>query len=105
MSWVTVRIAIALVVVVGAVYLVWVLWSNRRRGVSGFVRTVPLTCPKCQGRFDYAFVPGASVTAFRLGTGRYLACPVCRRWSYFPLTPQDAAPPPQDGRRRNPPAG
>jgi hypothetical protein len=78
-------IAIGVVVVVVAIYFVWALASNRRAGASGMVRSVHLECPKCGKGFDYSFVPGASLTALRLGTGRYMACPLCGRWSVFPL--------------------
>ena len=76
---------------VGA-YLLWVALSNRRRGISGLGRVVRLTCPKCQRSFDYAFVPGASLTSLRLGRSRYFACPLCGRWSVFPLTDGPGAP-------------
>jgi hypothetical protein len=42
-----------------------------------------LTCPKCHQEFDYDFVPGASVTAIRLGGSHYMPCPLCRKWSLF----------------------
>jgi hypothetical protein len=45
-----------------------------------------LTCPKCGGAFDYAFIPGASLTAVRLWDRRYMACPICHRWSVFRMT-------------------
>jgi uncharacterized protein YbaR (Trm112 family) len=44
-----------------------------------------LVCPKCHGAFDYDFVPGASVTAIRLAGRHYMACPLCRKWSLFPV--------------------
>jgi hypothetical protein len=44
-----------------------------------------LRCPHCQGEFDYDFVPGMSFTAVRLGTSRYMRCPLCRRFGVFPL--------------------
>jgi uncharacterized C2H2 Zn-finger protein len=44
-----------------------------------------LRCPHCQQVFDYAFVPGASVTAVRLGTSRYMRCPLCDRFALFSL--------------------
>jgi hypothetical protein len=49
-------------------------------------RTRRLKCPKCGAVFDYEFVPGASFTAVRLGTSRYMRCPVCLRFSVFPMT-------------------
>ena len=45
-----------------------------------------LQCPKCHAVFDYEFIPGASFTAVRLGTSRYLRCPICRRFSVFPMS-------------------
>jgi hypothetical protein len=45
-----------------------------------------LTCPKCGQTFDFNYVPGASFTALRLGRSRYMACPLCHRWSVFPLS-------------------
>ena len=104
MWWSTVWIAAVVVVAAVACYLLWVLWANRRRGVSGLLRRARLTCPKCRGAFDYAFVPGASLTSLRLGRGRYMACPVCRRWSYFPLSAPQGAGLSKDGRRTPPTA-
>ncbi|MGD0250318.1 MAG: hypothetical protein ABSB97_05470 [Thermoplasmata archaeon] len=45
-----------------------------------------VTCPKCGGQFDYRFVPGASVTALRLGNSRYMRCQLCHRFGVFRLT-------------------
>ena len=84
--WATVGIAVAAVVVVVGVYLGWVVWANRRAGSRGLARRVRLTCPKCGGSFEYAFVPGASLSSLRLGASRYLACPLCRRWSVIRLS-------------------
>ncbi|HTZ61560.1 MAG TPA: hypothetical protein VMC82_02805 [Thermoplasmata archaeon] len=59
-----------------------------------------LTCPKCGGAFDYEFIPGASFTAIRLGTSRYMRCPICRRFSVFKMTGPETAPlppPPSPG--------
>jgi formate dehydrogenase maturation protein FdhE len=47
------------------------------------VRRSRLVCPKCGGTFDYDWVPGASLTSFRLMGKRYMACPLCHRWSTF----------------------
>lgn len=44
-----------------------------------------LTCKKCQGSFVYEFVPGGSFTAIRLGTARYMRCPLCRKFGVFEL--------------------
>jgi hypothetical protein len=46
-----------------------------------------LKCPKCGGEFDYEFVPGASFTAIRLGTSRYMRCPLCHKFAVFSLKP------------------
>jgi hypothetical protein len=55
-------------------------------GVSvGITRTRHLTCPKCGGEFDYEFVPGGSFTAVRLGTSRFMRCPLCHKFSVFSL--------------------
>jgi uncharacterized iron-regulated membrane protein len=67
-------------------YLGWVLWSQRRAGAPGLLRTAALTCPKCGGSFEYRFVPGTALTAVRFGSRRYVACPLCHRWSIFPFT-------------------
>ncbi len=90
--WLDVGTAVG-VVVVFAVYFAWVLRSNRAAGTSGWTRAVRLTCPKCAQGFDYTFMPGASFTSFRLGTGRYMACPKCGKWSTFRLAGAPAAPP------------
>ncbi|MGA7476475.1 MAG: hypothetical protein WBW47_04570 [Thermoplasmata archaeon] len=44
-----------------------------------------LLCPHCHGEFDYEFVPGGSLTAVRLGTSRYMRCPLCHRFGMFRL--------------------
>ena len=45
-----------------------------------------LTCPKCGKTFDYEFVPGASLSAIRLGNYRYMGCPVCGKAAMFNIT-------------------
>ncbi len=42
-----------------------------------------VTCPKCHQTFDYEFIPGASVTAVRLGNYRYMKCQKCGKWTFF----------------------
>ena len=54
-------------------------------------RTRRLLCPKCGGTFDYEFVPGVSFTAIRLGTSRYMRCPICQKFSMFKMTGFDPA--------------
>lgn len=44
-----------------------------------------LTCPKCGQPFDYDYIPGASTSAIRLGGSRYMACPLCGKFSTFPI--------------------
>lgn len=95
---------------VGAVVLVVVLFwivvrQGHRVGNRGLVQRSRLTCPKCGRTFDYDWVPGAALTAVRLGRGRYMACPICHHWSYFdmlatmrPRSPDpEAAPPSGEG--------
>jgi hypothetical protein len=66
-------------------FYAWVYRRNRARGTSGLITRSRLVCPKCGGTFDFDYLPGASVTALRLGTSRYMACPLCSRWSVFEL--------------------
>jgi len=77
-------LGVALAAVAGALYAL-VLLRGRRLGTRGVVQRSHLACPKCGGEFDYDWVPGASLTAARLGPWRYMACPRCRRWSAFPV--------------------
>jgi hypothetical protein len=81
-------------VVVVAIVIPYLISSRRNRkfGGHGFVQHSRLTCPKCQGVFDYNWIPGGALTAVRLGTARYMACPLCHRWSVF--NTWDARPPP-----------
>jgi hypothetical protein len=55
----------------------------------GLTWTRHLKCPKCGGEFDYEFVPGASFTAIRLGTSRYMRCPLCHKFSVFSMKVTD----------------
>ncbi len=73
------------VIVLLVVFYLYVLRRNRAEGSGGLVTRSRLTCPKCHQTFDYDYVPGASLTALRLGTSRYMACPLCGRWSTFDL--------------------
>ncbi len=82
-------IAITAVAVVGigifAYYLAMVVSKGRRVGTRGIVQRSRLTCPKCGKEFDYDWIPGGSLTAVRLGPSRYMACPICHKWSVFPI--------------------
>jgi hypothetical protein len=82
-----------IVVVVAVVVLPYLLSSsrNRRVGGRGFVQESRLTCPKCHRPFDYRWIPGAALTAVRLGKSRYMACPLCHKWSTFDVW--DSPPP------------
>lgn len=78
-------VAVVVIAALVAYYVVWLARTKRRTGRVGIVQRSRLTCPKCGGTFDYDWVPGAALNAFRLGTGRYMACPVCNEWSTFDL--------------------
>jgi hypothetical protein len=79
-------LAVAAVVIVAlGLYYWWVYRRNRSLGTPGIVSRVRLTCPKCHQTFDFDFIPGASISALRLGTSRYMACPLCHRWSTFDM--------------------
>lgn len=82
-AWVGIGVAAAVVLLLAAYYASWVLRTQRRTGKAGIVQRSRLTCPKCGGTFDYEFVPGAALTAVRLGSSRYMACPLCHQWSTF----------------------
>lgn len=40
-------------------------------------------CPHCHYRFNYEFIPGASLGAIRLGTQRIFKCPNCKELHEF----------------------
>lgn len=94
-----VAIGVATGIVAILVFFYWRVYSrNRALGTPGIVSRARLVCPKCHQTFDYDFVPGAAVTAFRLGKSRYMACPLCHRWSTFdmsttrvPVTPRETS--------------
>ncbi len=91
---VSISVAVLLIVLL-VVFYTWVLRRNRSRGRPGVVSGSRLTCPKCGQSFDYDYIPGASLTSVRLGTSRYMACPLCHKWSVFDLrTPSPVDPPP-----------
>jgi hypothetical protein len=54
-----------------------------------------LTCPKCGKEFDYEWLPGNSFRVIRLGTKRYMACPLCKQWSTFDVV-STIVPPPKE---------
>jgi hypothetical protein len=75
--------AAAGVVVLLVGFYLWVYHRNQRMGRAGLLTRSRLTCPKCRQTFDYDYVPGVSLTAIRLGTARFMACPICHKWSTF----------------------
>lgn len=84
-DYVTIGVAIVLVALLVLYY--WRAYRrNRLLGSPGIVSRARLVCPRCHQTFDYDFVPGAAVTAIRLGKSRYMACPLCHRWSTFDLS-------------------
>lgn len=91
--WVTIGLAIGLVLIAVIIYG-FILRRGHQLGTRGLVQRSRLTCSKCGREFDYDWAPGASLTAVRLGTGRYMACPLCHKWSYFNLYDTMTARPP-----------
>lgn len=91
--------AVALVVLFAVVIPFWISQRrNREKGTHGFVQHSRLTCPKCQGVFDYGWIPGSALNAVRLGPkGRFMKCPLCHRWSVFDIW---EAPVPPEGSPR-----
>lgn len=81
---IAVTVTAALVLFLVAFYG-WVYRRNKKLGTPGIVMRTHLACPKCHQQFDYDFIPGASFTAVRLGTSRYMACPMCKKWAIFPM--------------------
>ncbi|MHB8352402.1 MAG: hypothetical protein ACYDFT_06945 [Thermoplasmata archaeon] len=79
-------IGIGAIVVLIVVLFVMMRRLNQKTGPTGLVRHSRLTCPKCGRTFDFEWMPFGSVSAFRLGNGkRYMACPICTKWSTFDL--------------------
>ena len=60
-----------------------------------------MRCPHCEGEFDYDLVPGASLTAVRLGTSRYMRCPLCHRFGRFSLRERESSMPEDAGASRD----
>jgi len=66
---------------VGAVVGILAVYTVAIRTRLHYVST--LTCPHCQGSFEYNWVPLASFSAVRLGRSRYMRCPLCHEWATF----------------------
>jgi hypothetical protein len=43
-------------------------------------------CPHCHYKFNYEFIPGASIYSIRLGTQRLFRCPHCKELHRFSIT-------------------
>jgi hypothetical protein len=89
-------IVIGVIIVLVFVVIVPLAISRRRNvrtGATEFVQRSRLLCPKCEREFDYEWIPGAALTAVRLGTKRYMACPLCHHWSTFDVWNSPAPPP------------
>ena len=70
-------------IVIGALVIVAYLFLRRSKPGSGVVQLSHLKCTKCNSEFDYAWIPGGSLTSVRLGKSRLIRCPVCKKWSLF----------------------
>jgi hypothetical protein len=92
LSWIGVAIGVGAIVVLVVFYALLVRRVNRRSGGRGPVQRSRLTCVKCGQTFDYEWIPGAALTALRLGRSRYMACPLCHRWSTFDFAGSPVAP-------------
>jgi hypothetical protein len=71
------------VVIVVAVVTTFILARTSQPRLTRVVPLSHLKCPKCGTEFDYAWIPGASLTSIRLAGWRILSCPVCRKFSVF----------------------
>ena len=89
-GWVGIGTAVVLVVVLLLYYL---LWAPRSGYSGGLTQRSRLRCPKCGQTFDYDWIPGAALTAVRLGNSRYMACPLCGHWSTFNILETRLSPP------------
>lgn len=69
-------ILIVIAIALSAIYLIF----PKAKGLHYASR---LAYPKCRSEFEYAWLPGGSFTAVRLGKLRYMRCPKCKRWSWF----------------------
>lgn len=73
--------AVALGVTVAVLAIIFGVYVFALRSSHHYTST--LTCPKCKSTFEYKWVPLASFSSVRLGTSRYLQCPICHDWSTF----------------------
>lgn len=47
--------------------------------------TSRLTCPNCKGKFNFHWIPGATITSLRYRNKRPLKCPYCHVKSTFEI--------------------
>ena len=87
------EIVIVLAPITFAVILVAIYLAVPKFGLH---YTSRLTCPKCGKTFDYEWLPGGSFTALRLGTKRYMRCPLCKKWSLFDVVYTIVKPPEEE---------
>ena len=94
--WLGIGLGVGIILVILVVLWIITRRLNRRTGNTGPVQHSRLTCPKCHQTFDYEWVTGAALTAVRLGSKRYMACPLCHKWSTFDVVGSlmPASPPP-----------
>lgn len=92
-----ITLAAVVAALIAAYYTLWLVRTRRARGRAGLAQRSRLTCPKCGGSFVLEWVPGISLSALRLGSGRYMSCPRCHRWSTFDLRGSILPPAPRDG--------
>jgi len=96
MQWIAAEgllLAAGVALALAAYYAVWALRTKRRTGSLGLTQRSRLTCSKCGRQFDYDWVPGAALFALRLGTNRYMSCPLCGAWSTFDIKSSIVSPP------------
>lgn len=69
--------------IIVAIAVLFLLARTRKASSLGIVHLSHVKCSKCGTEFDYAWIPGASLTAVRLFNSRYFRCPICRKFSLF----------------------
>ena len=69
--------------IIAVIAIVFILARTRTGQSIGIAHLSHLKCGKCGTEFDYAWIPGASLTSIRLGGSRYFRCPSCRKFSLF----------------------
>jgi hypothetical protein len=69
--------------IIVAIVVLFIVVRTKAGSRSSVVQLSHLNCRKCGAQFDYAWIPGGSLTSIRLGNSRYLRCPVCKKSSVF----------------------